>query len=413
MDKELKDLLEAQSKAFNDFKTANDERLKSLEKKSAVDPLLTEAIDKANKDISRLSEELKNAVSSARRPAIETKGFDGQPLTEIEVKAKQAFINMVRKGVEPAEGTVEHKAMVSSDDPNGGYLIPRDLSGRIVRKIFESSSMRTIASVQTISTDALEGTFDDDELAVGMVGEQAARVETTTPKLGVWRIPVHEGYCKPRATQRLLDDSATDVEAWLAGKISDKLGRFQEAQYVAGDGNGKARGIITYTPVLTGSGSRSAGGTVRTVKTGTNGNLTNVDRVVSTIMALKAGYRKNGQWLLSREGIEKVRLLVQDGKYIWAPSVLGTDSQNKLGDGSGTLLGYAITETNDLPLFATGSISGVFGDIKEAYQIVDRQGIRVLRDPYSSKPFVEFYTTARWGGDVVNFESLIYLQASA
>lgn len=413
MDKEIKDLLEAQNKAFNDFKTSNDERLKSIETKKSVDQLVTEAIDKANKDITRLSEELKTAIASNRRPTIEIKGDDGRVLTETEIKARDAFVNLVRKGEEPVRGSIEHKAMVSSDDPNGGYLIPRDLSGRIVRKIFETSAMRTIASVQTISTDALEGTFDDDELSVGMVGETAARAETSTPKLGAWRIPVHEGFAKPRATQRLLDDSSVDIEMWLASKVSDKFGRLQENQFVVGDGNGKARGITTYTPVLTGSGARSSGGTIRTVKTGTNGNLSNTDKVINTIMALKAPYRKNGQWLLSREGIEKVRLLVQDGKYIWAPSVLGADAQSKLGDGSGTLLGYAITETNDLPAFATGSISGVFGDIKEGYQIVDRQGIRVLRDPFSAKPYVEFYTTCRWGGDVVNFEAFVYLQASA
>ncbi|UOF83020.1 phage major capsid protein [Caudoviricetes sp.] len=415
MDPELIKLLEQQNKAFAEFKTANDERLSTLEKKGGVDPLLTEKIDKANKDISRLADELKSVATAGKRPGIEVKGLDGRPLSEIEVKHRDAVLNYVRKGDIPAEGSVEIKAMASSDDPNGGYLIPRDMSGRIVRKVFETSAIRQVASAQTVSTDALEGTYDDDELDGGWVGEQAARGETSTPTLGKWRIPVHEMFFKPKATQRLLDDSAVDIEMWLAGKVAEKAARKQENAFVVGDGVGKPRGIMTYAQTLTGSGSRASGGSIRTVKTGTNGDLPDsaTDKLLNLVMALKAPYRANGQWLFSREGIEKVRLLKQDGKYIWAPSVLSADAQSKVGLAAGTLLGYTVLEANDLAAFATNALVGAFGDFAAGYQIVDRQGIRVLRDPYSAKPFVEFYTTMRVGGDVLNFEAFGYLKAAA
>lgn len=408
MSDEIKSLLEAQNKAFTEFKTSNDERLKAIETKKAVDPLLTEAIDKANKDISRLTDELKTFAAAARRPAIEVKGHDGRVLEETEVKHLKAAMTYVRTG----QGADELKALSGSSDPDGGYLLPRDMSGRIVRKVFESSTMRAMCSVQTISTDALEGQVDDDELDGGWVGEQAARGETATPHLGVWRIPVHEMYFKPRATQRMLDDAAVDLEGWLGGKVADKKARKEAQSFVAGNGVDKPRGAFTYTPVLTGSGSR-ANKTVRTVKTGNNNDLTDADALVKMTTALKAPYRAMGVFGFSREGLEKVRLIKQDGKYLWAPSVLSIDAQAKVALQAGTILGYAAYELNDLPAFATDAIVGGFGDFKEFYQIVDRQGIRVLRDPFSSKPFVEFYTTARVGGDVLNFEAVAYLQSKA
>lgn len=413
MDIELKNLLEEQAKAFESLKKSNDERLAALEKKGTVDPLVKESLDKANKAISDLQEQVKTVAITNRRPDIEVKGFDGRTLPKEEIEQKSALIAYAMKGDERLS-ELEKKALVSSDDPNGGYFLPRDMSGRIIRKVFETSAMRQTASVQTIATDALEGPIDEDEVTVGMVGETATRSETTTPKAGKWRIPVHEGFAKPRASARILDD-APQVESWLTDKISEKLGRFQEQQFVNGDGNGKARGILTYTPTYTGSGSRSSGGTVRTVKTGTSADLPDsaADKIINAVMALKGVYRRRAKWLLSRQGIEKVRLLKMDGKYLWTPQNVSADAGSPTGVNAGTLHGYGIVETNDIPDLAANSIMGVFGDIAEMYQIVDRQGMRVLRDVYSAKPWIEFYTTARWGGDVLNFEAGIYLQASA
>jgi HK97 family phage major capsid protein len=413
MDPELKALLESQSKAFEEVKKSNDLRLKELESKAKESGEVAEKLDKANKEVSRLGDEVKALMTARNRPQVEQKGYDGSARTESEVKLRKSFVDYCKKGDRAQIGEEELKAMISSDDPSGGYLVPQDLSGRIVQKVFESSAIRSLASVASTSSSALEGTYDDGEADAGWVGEQAARPETTSPQVGRWVIPAFEIYAKPKATQTMIDDSAVDLESWLANKVAAKFGRKSETAFVVGNGTSQPRGIMTYTEVLTGSGSRAAGGTIRTVKTGTNGDMTNADKLVSMIMAIKGVYRANGSWILSREGIEKARLLKQDSKYIWAPSVLSIDAQAKVGNGAGTLLGYPVVECNDLAAFATDAYIGAFGDFREAYQIVDRVGIRTLRDPYSAKPFVEFYSTARVGGAIINFEAIGYLKASA
>ena len=408
MDPELIKLIEEQGKAIAALQKKNDERLEQLEKKGHADPALVESIDKANKAITAVQAEMKALSAANKRPEIEVKGFDGRTLTAEQIELKANFNTFAKYGAE----RLEQKAMVSSSDPDGGYRIPRDVSGRIVSKFIESSAMRQIASVQAISTDALEGYYDDNITTVTMVGEQGARSETGTPQIGMWRIPVHEGYCAPKISQRLLDDAEVDFEAWLAGKVADAIGRGQATQFVVGDGQGKARGAFTYATTLTGSGSRAAKN-VRAVKTGVNNDLTDADKLVTTVMALKSKYRANGQWCLSREGIEKVRLLKQDGKYIWTPTVISADAQSKLSMSAGTLLGYSVIETNDLPAFATDAIVGGFGDFREFYQIVDRAGLRTIRDNITVPGWVKFTTYARWGGDVVNFEAAVYLLSKA
>lgn len=414
MSDEIKQLIEAQTKAFEDFKKLNDEKLLNIEKKGYADPLLKEAIDKANKDISRLTDELKALNSAARRPTIEVKGHDGSLLSQAEIEQKAAFTKFARKG-ENALNEIEQKALVSSDDPNGGFLIPRDVSGRIVSKIYETSAMRQVASSQTISTDALEGMYDDGEVTAGKVGETQTRGETSTPTFGMYRIPVTEGYVEPRISQRLVDDAAYDIETKLAEKIANKFARVQENEFVVGSTAIQARGITTYAKSYSADGSRLNGGSVRTVKTGTNGDLadTSSDRLLNVIMALKGPYRGQGKWLLSRQGIEKVRLIKMDGKYLWTPQNIGSDVNLPTGLTAGSLHGYPIIETNDMPAFAAGAVVGVFGNIAEMYQIVNRQGIRTIRDAITLKGWVKYYTTMRWGGDVVNFEAGIYLEASA
>lgn len=404
--------------AVEAMRKANDERLKTLETKGHAPADLVEKVDKANKDITgllatadsikaadariaRLETALSRTGGSVGGGGREVKSFDGKrALTDDEVKARDNMVAYVRRG--------ETKAMSVGDDPNGGYLVPDDMSGRIIARIFETSPVRQYANQQTLTTDSLEGPYDDDEAEVLMTTEQGARSETGTPKIGIWKIPVHEGYAKPKVTQKLLDDSAVNIEAWLATKLGDRFARKQNNQFLLGTGVGMPRGMLTYAASAT-IGSRANGGTIMQVNTGSNGELTS-DFIVKLPYKLKDAYRSRGAYFMSREGIEKARLLKDavNGRYLWMPGwgdIVSGQPQ--------TLNGYRIGEFNDLAAFTTGSLSAMFGDLMEAYQIVDRQGIRVLRDPFSAKPFVEFYTTMRWGGDVLNFEALVIGKASA
>jgi len=309
---------------------------------------------------------------------------------------KAAFDKFLRKG-EEVMNVDERKALSVGSDPDGGYVVNPDLSGRIVMKVFESSPMRAYASIQVISSDALEGLFDLNEASSGWVGEEDSRAETNTPQLGKWRIPVHELYAKPKATQKLLDDGSINMEAWLASKVAEKFARDEANAFVVGNGVNKPRGFLTYTAGTT------LPGTIEQFPTGASAALASApdggDALINALYGLKQQYRANATWFMNRATTRLVRRAKDsDGAYIWSPGIQAGQPA--------TLLGYPVAAFEDMPDPAASSLSIAVGDMREAYQIVDRLGIRTLRDPYSAKPYVEFYTTKRVGGDVVNFEAI-------
>jgi HK97 family phage major capsid protein len=309
---------------------------------------------------------------------------------------KEAHGIYVRKGMD-ALSMDQRKALSVGGDATGGYVVYADMSGQIVKKVDETSPMRAYASVQVISSDALEGLFDLQRAGAVWVGETAARTETSTPNLGKYRIPAHELSAKPKASQKLLDDAAIDMEAWLAGKVALEFALSENAAFVAGDGVEKPRGFLSYI------GGTTLPGTIERVKTGVNGGFAAApaggDVLIDALYGLKGPYRANASWFMNRATTKAVRKLKDsDGSYLWAPGIAAGQPA--------TVLGYAVAAFEDMPNPATGSLSIAVGDMRAAYQIVDRLGVRILRDPFSAKPYVEFYTTKRVGGDVVNFEAI-------
>ena len=415
---ELKTVVEDLGRAFEEFKAANDERLADLATKGSVDAVLNDRVERINGVITDLQSRLEKAETmAARRSKVSAEGDDLDAKARkwatgnasrrgmrmdgdfgaADLKAyREGFVAYMRKGTMAED--MHAKALSVGIDPDGGYTVEPDTSGRIITKVYESSPMRALASVQTIGTDALEGLYDLDEAASGWVGETQARTETGTPQLGKYRIPVHELYAFPFATQKVLDDSELNLEAWLAGKVSEKFARDEATAFVLGDGVGKPRGFLTYAAGTT------LPGTIQQFKSGANGafkaaNAGPGDVLLDIIYGMKSAYRTGARWAMNRNVQAKVRQLKdEDGQYLWAPG---------LGAGMpATLLGYPVAEFEDMPDLDTGSLSIAFANFAEAYQIVDRAGIRVLRDPYTAKPFVGFYTTKRVGGDVVNFEAI-------
>lgn len=339
------------------------------------------------------------AKSNARRRGSDVSDFGASDLAEY----KAAFDRYLRKDDRALSGD-ELKALSVGSDPDGGYVVSPDTSGRIVQKVFETSPMRAYASVQVISTDALEGLFDLEEASSGWVNETEARPETDTPKLGTWRIPAHELYAMPSATQKLLDDAEINMEAWLAGKVAEKFARDENSAFVNGNGVGKPRGFLTYPAgtTLPGQIERSDTGVNGAFAAAPNGG----DVLIDALYSLKAPYRQNAAWFMNRTTFALVRKLKDsDGAYLWAPGIA-------VGQPA-TIIGTPYASFEDMPDPATDSLSIAVGDMRAAYQIVDRAGIRTLRDPFSNKPYVQFYTTKRVGGDVVNFEALKLIEFTA
>jgi HK97 family phage major capsid protein len=415
------------NKAFAEFKSVNDQRLAEIEKKGSADALLTEKLAKIEADLDIAQKKADDAVLAAKRQSrmvttdgnevdldakalawargiARSRGTDVREFGATELTSyKSAFDAYMRKEERTLSGD-EIKALSVGSDPDGGYVVYPDLSGRIVTKVFETSPMRAYASVQVISSDALEGLFDLNEASSGWVAETDTRAVTNTPQLGKWRIPVHELYAKPSATQKLLDDASINMEAWLASKVAEKFARDESTAFVTGNGVARPRGFLTY------ANGTTLPGTIEQFKTTVNGAFAAApsggDVLINALYGLKAQYRANATWFMNRSTTTLVRKLKDsDGAYLWSPGIAAGQPAS--------VLGYPTASFEDMPSPATGTLSIAVGDMREAYQIVDRIGIRTLRDPYSNKPYVEFYTTKRVGGDVVNFEAIKLIDFSA
>lgn len=405
---------------FEAFKEANDARVKELAK-GVADPLVEEKLVKINADLDKHQDLVDKLYAAQRRKhlvidgkEVDQEALDSKALAWAQMNAKargtrvdaythedekaygKAFEQYLRKD-DRVLSADETKALSVGSDPDGGYVVTPDTSGRVVKKQFETSPMRQYASVQVISTDALEGLADLDEATSGWVSETQSRAETTTPQLKVWRIPVHEQYAAPRATQKILDDAMIDVEDWLAGKVADKFSRVENTAFLTGDGVSKPRGLLTYS-------NGTSYGTIEQKASGASGAFDAApdggDAFLDLVYSVKSNYLANAVFFMNRLTTGAARKIKNtDGDYIWQPSL-------QAGQPS-TILGYPVARFDDMPNFSTADALAVgFGDLAAAYQIVDRLGIRVLRDPYTAKPFVIFYSTKRVGGDVIDFDAV-------
>lgn len=402
-------------RAFEQFRESNDQRLREIERKGAADPLTDQKVSRLNARLDQLETmqsrtprgEIKmDDIEEARVFAAERKNhFHGELDLGTYRQYKSALNNYLRKN--NAGGNMEEvKALSVGSDPDGGFAVHPDMSGRIASLILETSPMRQVANVVTIGTDALEGVNDLNEATSGWVGETETRSETTSPKIGEWRIPVHEQYAEPRATQKLLDDAMFDVEEYLATKIADRLSRMENAAFITGNGNKRPRGILTYSAGTPTSSNFSVIEQIATGGAGAFAASNPGDALVNLVYSLKAAYRDNAVFMMKRATLAEVRKLKDgNGNYLWQP-----DFQMKQG---GTLLGFNVVEAEDMPTIAANSLSIAFGDFNAGYQIVDRMGVRILRDAFTAKPYVKFYTTKRVGGDVVNFEAIKLLKFAA
>lgn len=430
MTTDAKQAIDELNQAWAEFRQTNDQRLGEMEKSitRTADGVTTEVTEKLNSRIDEAIDAVKAAEKRAEEAELAAKrmGKASEELAHVKasdlralkamnggrdvneqdyLERREAVQAYLRKG---RTDKLEAKAMSVDNDPEGGYMVMPDTSGRIATFVFESSPMRQFAAIQTITTDSLEGMQDLDEAASGWVGEEQSRPETDTPDLGKWRIPVHELYAEPRATQKLLDDASVDIEAWLADKVAAKFSRAEAAAFVTGDGVLKPRGFTTYTE---GTPSSSTYERIERTVTGANGAFPAAgsgsgDPLIDIVFSMKAPYRAGAVFAMNRSTMGLVRKLKDaDDNYYFVPDL----SQG----GSGTILGYPASEFNDLADVSTGSLSIAFANFGIGYQIVDRLGVRVLRDPFTAKPYVKFYTTKRVGGGVVNFEAIKLMEFSA
>lgn len=416
---EVKAMIETFNKTFETFKNENDARIKALES-GKNDPVQAEKVEKINASLTDVQAEITRimekfaandlagggASADIQAAAREFSRTVGQDVSAEDLgKYAGGLDTYMRVGAENRRFSEARALMEVGSDPAGGYTVTPDISGRIIKKIFETSPARQLFSVVSIGTDAMEGMIDRDDLDSGWVGEKQSRPETSTPELGKWRIDVHEQYAMPKVTQKLLDDSGFDIEGWLSAKVSDKFARVENNATFAGDGVNKPRGLLTYQTAATADATR-AWQVFQHIASGSTATISDTNFLIDLVFSLKAAFRANANWTMNRKTLAEVRKLKDgDGNYLWQP-----DFTQRQG---GALLGYGITEAEDMPDIASNALSIGFGDFKSAYQIVDRMGIRVLRDPYTEKGFVKLYTTKRMGGDVLDFDAVKFMKFAA
>lgn len=400
MTTELKATIDELGNVVKEFKSGVDARIEKLEKGDALTAVETKLAEMGGK-IDAL-DGIKGQLE-----ALETKGNRPGKTEGAKDEYKSAFDGFIRKGAEDGLPELMAKAVSVGVDADGGYAVPETLDTTIEQLSRQNNPMRQVCNVMQVSNENYKKLVSLGGAASGWVGETDARTETGSPTLAQIAPFFGEIYANPAATQKSLDDLMFDVEAWLGEEVGMEFGEKENLAFTSGDGSNKAKGILGYTMAQTADGVR-AFGEIQYRLSGTDGEIgvdtaTAIDNLIDLTFDLKAGYRANAQFMVSRDALRKIRKLKDaDGNLIWQPSL-------QAGQPS-TLLGYPVIENEDVPAAGAESNSVLFGDFRRAYTIVDVVGTRVLRDPYTNKPNVHFYTTKRVGGFLVNSEAVKVLR---
>lgn len=374
--------------AVNEMRQKHEESLQA----KVDDVVLKEHITRIDASISEWQASLE---SMAR--AIEAQKLGGDQRRVVDPEYTADFVAFMRDGGIRA-------SLNKTTDGDGGYLAPSEWDRTITDKLVEVSPMRAIATVIRTTTGSFKKLVNLRGTASGWVDEDDARTETAGPAFGSVEFPTGELYANPAATQQLLEDAAIDLESWLAGEIQTEFGKAEGTAFVSGNGSKRPFGFLSYV-----TGGAAAGrnpiGNITTVNSG-NAALLTTDGVVSLVYALASAYRGNARFVMNR-GTEAALRKLKDGQgnYIWQPSyAVGTPA---------TLMGYPITEMADMPDVAANALALAFGDFRAGYLINDRVDTSILRDPYSNKPYVQFYARKRVGGGVVQPQALVIQKVAA
>ncbi|WP_108699982.1 phage major capsid protein [Neisseria subflava] len=292
-----------------------------------------------------------------------------------------------------------------SDDSNGGYLVPKEWDRTITDRLRAVSPLRKLFKVQPTSKPKFSRLYNMHGAGSGWVGEEAARAKTNTPTFKSLDFETGEIYANPAATQQMLDDAEINLEAFLADEVKTEFSVSESQAFISGDGqNGKPNGLLTYAEGGT-NATKHPFGAIKVVKSGNAASVT-ADSIIDLVYSLPAEFSQGACFMMNRKTLAAVRKLKDgQGNYLWQPSYQQ--------DQPSTLCGYPVYEVADMPDVAANALCIAFGDFKRAYMILDRKGVSILRDPYTNKPFVQFYTTKRVGGGVDNPEACVLLKVAA
>lgn len=380
------------ARGFEAFKETHTRQLEEL-KKGIADVVTAEKLETINAALTELQTAVDDQAKIQAAAKLGNGGVIGDIQSDPEYTA--AFKAHMRKG-EKAPGDMQ-AAMSRGTDADGGYLAPIEWDRTIGEKLKRISPMRQESRVITISVAGFKKYFGDRNVGSGWVGETASRPATSTPQIGTLDFIPGELYANPAITQQLLDDAAVDLEQWLGSEVDTEFNRQEGIAFLGGDGLNKPYGVLTY---VTGAANaaRHPYGAIKALGSQAAAAFTG-DGLLDVMYDLPSEFAANAKWHMNRLSVGTARKLKDgQGNYLWQPSYASGQPQ--------TLAGAPVVEYPDMPLVAAGNIAALFGDMEATYLVIDRVGIRILRDPYTNKPFVHFYTTKRVGGGVHNPEPM-------
>jgi HK97 family phage major capsid protein len=364
-----------------------------------------DAFEEFKKSIDSRFAGLESAEAKARRPHLGQDSRRGARTEEdaAELKSFRAFMS---------SGKIEEKAMSIGSGPDGGFTVPKVIDSMIESLVVNVSPIRSVAQVQQISTSDYHKLINLHGTASGWAGETQARPATNTPQFADIAPPMGDLYANPQCTQTMLDDAFFDAESWLADEIATEFARAEGVAFINGTGVNQPKGLLSGpAPVTTADGLR-AFGTMQYFPSGVSGAWPAPSSIneasnalLNLVFAVKAPYRANAKWLMTKKTLATVTQF-QDysGRYILTP--------NAAPGIPNMIFGYPVVECEDMPEIGAGSLSIAFGDFKRGYLIVDRIGTRVVRDPFTNKPSIGFYTVKKVGGTLQNTEAIKFLKFS-
>jgi HK97 family phage major capsid protein len=402
---ELNVVIDDLGRSFEEFKRLNDERLAQIEKKGVADAALVEKLERVNAAVGELSD-IKAKLDEVEKLAGRVVSAGGAEKSDpLKTEYHEKFVSgFLRKGREEGLADLAAKAMQVSVDSSGGYAVPEEIDKSILNQLVKISRLRDLFTVVNVSTSVYKKLVNVRGTTSGWVGETQSRTETSTPEFKEVQPPMGELYAEPKATQEMLDDAWFDVEAFIVGEIATEFAQEEGWAFLRGSGILQPKGLLAYTTAATADATRDYG-TFQHIASGSTG-IADADKLIDVVHYTDEIHRAAAVWLANSLTYGTVRKLKDTyGQYLWQPSLqAGTPAQ---------LLGYPCREAPDMPDVASNALAMAFGNFKAAYTIVDRMGTRMLRDPFTSKPWVKFYTTKRVGGGAMNTQAVKFLKCTS
>ncbi|EFF9317421.1 phage major capsid protein [Escherichia coli] len=379
---------------FDAFKEKNDKRLEAVEQEKGKLAGEVETLNGKLSELDELKSALEEELKQVKRP---TGGSQSKAASE----HKTAFIGFMRKGKDDGLRELERKALQVGVDEDGGYAVPEELDRTILNLLKDEVVMRQEATTITVGGANYKKLVNLGGTASGWVGETDALPETDASKLGQIEPFMGEIYGNPQATQTMLDDAFFNVEDWINSELAIEFAEQEEIAFTSGNGTKKPKGFLAYASTLDPDKTR-AFGTLQHILSGAAAGVT-ADAIIKLVYTLRKVHRNGAKFMMNNNSLFAIRILKDsEGNYLWRPGL-------ELGQPS-SLAGYGVAENEQMPDIAADAKAIAFGNFKRGYTIVDRIGTRILRDPYTKKPFVGFYTTKRTGGMLVDSQAIKLLQ---